>query len=205
MKIRPQYFGYTTLLLFLGSLLALAQSADSTTQKTAPGAGIVGILIAYWICNSRKRRPIGGWLLYYYMQLFGGALISFSWLFGMLENFNSELWDNPALYTLYLISTIPAYIVTLGEVTVGSMLLSHRFRNPQTVNWLRIVFVVSFVFGLIALLIDSAHWPESIAFDLLPVVGSILWFLYFTRSKRVQLVFKERNWDPNIIYPTKLA
>jgi hypothetical protein len=199
MNTKSKYIGYLVLLLLVGTLYAFAQSDTSTTPKTSTGAG--GVVIAYLICNSRKRYAIGGWLLYFYMQLFGGALISFGVFFTILKNFNAELWDDRALYTLYLLSIIPAYVATFAELTVGSLLISKRFRNPQTVNWLRITFVGSFVFALIGLLIDSAHWPESVAFDFFPLIGSALWFLYFTRSKRVDLVFRQANWDPNVMYP----
>lgn len=203
MNLKSKYLASIFLLLILGTFYVFAQSDISGTQKTTTGAG--GVVIAYLICNSMKRHAIGGWLLYFYMQLFGGTLISFGLLFAILKNFNAEFWDDLSLYSLYLLSTIPAYVATFAEVTVGSMLLSKRFRNPQTVNWLRIAFVASFVFALISLLIDSAHWPESVALDFLPLLVSIFWFFYFTRSTRVRLVFKERNWDPNYMYPPKVA
>jgi hypothetical protein len=199
MNSLSKYFNLILLLLPSCTVLVFAQSITTTTPTTSTGAG--GLLIAYLICNSMKRRPIGGWLLYFYMQLYGGALISILILFTNLKNFNVDLWDDRALYTLYLISTIPTYITILAQVTVGSVLLFHRFKNSRTVNWLRVIFVISFVFELIGLLIDSAHWPKSVEFDFLPLISSILWFFYFTRSKRVALVFKEANWDPNIMYP----
>lgn len=190
-------------LAFLYPCLAFAQSDSSTVSKTSAGAG--GALVTYLICNSQKRRPIGGWLLYFYIQLYGGALISLVILSGVRKNFDPTIWEDKALFTLYLISTIPSYIAMLAEVLVGSMLLAKRFKNPQTVNSLRIVLAASFVFGLLGLLIDSAHWPKNVAMDLLPAAMSLLWFFYFTKSTRVRLVFKEGNWDSNIMYPPKLV
>lgn len=195
------HFAFIVFALITGRVYVLAQSHTSSNPSTTTGSVAAGVLITYWICNSRKHHAIGGWLLYFYIQLYGGALFSLLIFFTIFQNFNPEIWDDKALYTLYLISTVPSYISILGQVSVASMLLSKRFRNVQTVNWLRIFFVVSFVFSLIGLLIDSTHWPKNASLNFLPLIVSAFWFLYFTFSKRVDLVFKQANWDPKAMYP----
>jgi len=52
-------------------LLAAQASSTNTYTPTFPGG-----LIAWWICSRRKREQLGGWLLFYYWQLYGGALMS---------------------------------------------------------------------------------------------------------------------------------
>ena len=183
----------------------MAQAQSSPSSNTTTGSGAIGILIAYWICNSRKRQAIGGWLLYYYLQLFCGALFSFVILFGSLRNFNAQLWNDSSLYTLYLLSTIPTYITLLAELTVAGFLLSTRFRKPKIVDTLRIVFVLSFVFSVVALIIDASHWPDNVAINFLPMFVSALWFFYFTRSKRVHLVLRQNDWNPGVFYPFEAA
>ena len=201
MILKSRHLLFMILLLPFSAVIVVGQSNPPGTPQTNTGLGLAGIFIAYWICNRRKLYPIGGWLLYFYFQLFIGALITFILSFMVFKNFNPYLWEDKTLYSLYLLSTLPAYLVTLGEVTIGGMLLLPRFRNARTVNILKTVFVVSFVSGAIGLLIDSVHWPESVVLDFLPVVASAFWFLYFTRSKRVEMVLEQNTWDPKIMYP----
>ena len=199
MKLKLKHVASSLFFLLSQTSLALAQSDTSTAPKG--GAGVAGTVIMYLICNSSKRRAIGGWLLYYYIQLYAGALISLAFVLEGLKNFNPDLWSDKSLYSLYLLSTVPAYLATLTEVIVGSMLLRIRLRNTRTLDWLRAVLLISFIFAAISLVIDFLHWPDSVTLDLVPLFTSILWFLYFTKSRRVALVFKQANWDANVMYP----
>lgn len=198
MKLKMKHIATSLFFLLSQTSLALAQSDTSTAPKG--GAGVAGTVIMYLICNSNKRRAIGGWLLYYYIQLYAGVLISLAFVLEGLKNFNPDLWSDKSLYSLYLLSTVPAYIATLTEVIVGSMLLRIRLRNTSTLDWLRAVLLISFMFAAISLIIDFLHWPDSVTLDLFPLFASILWFLYFTKSRRVALVFKQANWDANLMY-----
>lgn len=199
------------LTIFNETQLALAESgttSTSTSSQTTTTGPTIGLLIAWWICSSRKRNAIGGWLLYYYMQLFVGTAFAILMILVSLgtlaENLNIANWDNETMqYFLYVISVVPSGILLIVELVFGSMLLSKKFRNRKFYNFLRITMAASFTFRLIGLLIDSNYWPENIAFDILPIIGSMLWFLYFTYSKRVKFVFIENKWDPNVMYPPK--
>ena len=189
--------------------LALAESGTTSTSTSSQATKApIGILIAWWICNSRKRKAIGGWLLYYYMQLFVGtafAILMILISLGTLgENLNIANWGNETMqYFLYIISVIPSDILLVVELVFGSMLLSKKFRNRKFYNLLRITIAASFGFGLIGFIIDSNYWPENIALDVLPMIGSAPWFLYFTYSKRVKFVFIENKWNPDVMYPPK--
>ena len=109
------------LIFMSGTRLTLAESdtTDFSTLSQAPtGAPIVGIITTWAICNARKHKAIGGWLLYYYMQLFGG--IVFFILFTLLsietivENLNIANWGNEIMqYFLYVVSIIPTDILLI--------------------------------------------------------------------------------------------
>jgi hypothetical protein len=203
MLVRLKNLITSLFLAFLFPVLLLAQSDSSSSSKTTSGGG--GALIAYLICNSQKRRPIGGWLLYFYIQLYFGALLSIFILLGAIKNFDPSLWEDKALYSLYLFSTIPSYLAILAEVIVGSMLIANRFRNRQTVTWLKIVLAASFLFSILGMTIDYYHWQENSTMDFLMALMSLLWLFYFIKSLRVRLVLTENNWDPSIIYPLSVT
>jgi hypothetical protein len=187
--------------------LVLAESGTSSTSATSrtttPGAGLV---IAYWICKSQKRKAIGGWLLFYYMQLFGGVIIYLILFVAfsptLRENLNIGNWNgNTTQYFLYVLSIVPTIILFVIELALGIMLLSKKFRHRKFYNFLRTTIAASLGFGVLALIIDSNYWPENIALDYLPIIIYAFWFLYFTFSRRVKMVIIENKWDANIMYP----
>jgi hypothetical protein len=187
--------------------LALAESgATDTSVSSQTIKAPFGLLIAWWICNSNKRKAIGGWLMYYYIQLFIGiflvALITLISTETLVFNLNINNWDNEMVqYFLYILSIIPVDLLLVTELVFGSMLLTEKFRNRKIYNFLRITLVSQFIFGMISLLININYYPESVIFDILQMMGSVFWFLYFTFSKRVNFVFVENKWDPNVMYP----
>jgi len=174
---------------------ALAQS--QTTNPSKIGGPIAGAVIAWAICYRARKKPIGGWLLYYYLQLYIGFIYIALTTLAVIEHYTPANWDDSSVYTLYLISTIPTDIGHLAEVVVASLLLAPKFRNKITVNWLRGVFGYLFVFSLLGLSIDISNWPDSVVYDFIGLAWPTIWFFYFTNSRRVNLVFKTNDWNFN--------
>lgn len=169
------------LTLFLSSTaVAFAQTSTSgsTTQsQNGIGSGAAGVVIAYLICNGRKRKAIGGWLLYYYMQLYAGFIFVIL-LLGLGAGFS---FDD---------------ILLLVELVLASMLLVERFKSQRIFNILRMTFVAQFVFGIINVLILQ----ENMVLGIFPIAISLFSFLYFTFSKRVHIVLVENAWDSKSLY-----
>jgi uncharacterized integral membrane protein len=187
------------LLVLLTSFVALAQTDSSKTTSTP--AGGAGVLIAWWICYSARRREIGGWLLYYYLQVFGGFLFVLILFLASLRNFDPNLWEDKALYSLFLISSVPLDLTHTAEAVVGSFLLSRRYRDGKKLKLLKNIIAVSFVLAAVSFAIDLGHWPESAVFDAVGMMSGLAWFLYFYRSRRAKMVFVDQNWDPLYFYP----
>lgn len=187
------------ILLALSACLVLLFVAGAYAQPQTPstrniGGPLFGAAIAALICYRARRRAIGGWLLYYYIQLYGGALIIGFMTLASLSNYSPQNWPDKSLYTLFLLSTIPTDLAIIGEIIVATCLLSKRFRNSSTINILRGVFVFAFTFSIVGLSIDFGHWKESIPFDILGMLLPAIWFFYFTFSKRVNAVFRKNEW-----------
>ena len=168
--------------------------AHSYNRNTGYGA-IWGLIICAWICGKRRKNPIGGWLLYYYIQLYGGTVLLLFLSVASFENYIPANWDDKSLYLFYLISTIPQEIANIAELIFASLLLKQRFRNSSKVNWLRAVFVFSIVFSIIGLAIDYTYWKESVPSDILGLAWPSIWLLYFTYSKRVKCVLIDNYWE----------
>ena len=66
----------------LATFAATGQSGSQYSPTFSPG-----YLIAWWICNGRKRNPIGGWLLFFYWGVYSSLLYDR----GVLRDEHSEL------------------------------------------------------------------------------------------------------------------
>jgi hypothetical protein len=170
---------------------ALAESGGAAAQApTVPGVGGLGLLIAY----LTRRQKIGGWLLYYYMQLYLSLLVLLAGTFVSLEYFNPGRWARTDLYIWYLLSTVPPISSQLFETAAGTYLLA----RPTEQNVRRLQYAIGALLAttVVALLIDVKFFDDasSLALDTLTIVFSTIWLAYFRVSVRVRRVFVERNW-----------
>ncbi|MFI5305211.1 MAG: DUF2569 family protein [Nitrospiria bacterium] len=189
MRFRYEWLGVALVTLVLFPYLAL--SADGTATPAAPaGRSLGGIIIAV-ICWSKRKEEIGGWLLYYYIQLYIGVIVSLGITAVNYQNYLPETWvESRTLYPLFLITTIPGIILAIVLLVVSEKL--RRSRNVQYVRVLRYVLWASLLEGAFSILIDSRYFPDSLFLDVLPFIGTIFWLPYFYISKRVKRVFVEK-------------
>ncbi len=175
------------ILLFSAALLA-----DSTQQSRAPVTGIPGVIVMWLICSKQKDKPIGGWLLYYYIQLYVGTLVSLVLVCFSIKNYDPSEWRNIPLYWLFLISVIPSVLMLLLNVVVSSVLLKKR--QWEWVLYLRLILALEVGFAILGLAIDTVHFPDNLVFDVWSGFVSLIWLVYFVRSTRVVSVFNTHNW-----------
>ncbi len=177
--------------LAISSLPLLAWAADTKTQT--PGAGLPGALLMWWICSRRKEQPIGGWLLYFYINLYVGGAVGLALIALSLKNYVPAAGVSPSLYWLWVIAVAPSQVLLIAQVVIGSILLKKR--EWKWVNYLRLAFALDVAFALLAIFIDQAHFEDNLIFDFLVLGVSTIWLLYFWRSVRVRRVFKTRDWS----------
>src|SRR6266568_7298103 len=101
----------------------IVYTADQhTTTPTLP----VGWLVMWWLCARRKNEPIGGWLAYYYYQLYLGVIISIGMVAGL--NIHSYVPENfsgqSKVFYMFLLSTLPGLLLLFFEVAAASYLLT---------------------------------------------------------------------------------
>ena len=96
---------------------AYAASMNSSVTYGAPLAIAVGI--AY----VTRRMSIGGWLFYYYLQLYANVLITVLLSFVVINNMQPTGWGDKTLYTLFVLSIVAMFLVKAIEAIFATRLL----------------------------------------------------------------------------------
>src|SRR4051812_29757019 len=101
------------------AIALLIMTSSSTSAPTVPGGGA---LIWWWICASRKKNSIGGWLLFYFWQIYSGAVMS--WIFFAINyrSYIPENFDTSAEYGLFLLSTAGPVILISCQAIIAIFL-----------------------------------------------------------------------------------
>jgi len=149
--------------------------------------------VVFALVYFTRKRPIGGFLFYYYFNLYGGLLLLILFSGNLIENLNPNEWENMALYSLYTISLAPPIILQLIYTVLATRLLYKSQRNLKNVNKLRYLLAIFFVACLIAFAIDYVNFPEDIFLSTYGLIVATIWMLYFFFSYRVKYVLA--NWS----------
>jgi hypothetical protein len=162
----------------------------------------VGI-IAFIVCNMRKRSEFGGWLLFFYWQLYSGAVLA---VFLFLRNFQTYVPENFATHASshhwLMITAVSTIVILALQVAVGTMLIV--VRSWDMLQFLRILLVAQSVAMLAALIVDVNYFPNYVPFRVGSLISEGMWMAYFFMSDRVRHVFKCHDWETavEIIHPT---
>jgi hypothetical protein len=188
------------LMIAAGTIFQGAQATPSTSTPTTPTLPI-GWLVMWWICSRNKTKPIGGWLAYYYYQLYFGLIISCFLIAGV--SIHSYVPENfPGMqrtFYLFLASSLPSLLLMLFQGAVATFLLA--IRTWDLVELLRKVLVLQAIAEGIGLGIDAKYFPDDFALGLLSFVPTVLWTFYFFKSERVRRVFKTHDWSLTMAPP----
>lgn len=182
-------------IIFMSLLVSTPSEAFAATSSDSSRNPFGGIMLIAWIIvYLSRRRAIGGWLLYFFIQLYASQIFSLILVPSTISNLNPSIWQNSILYVFFCLSTIPVLLVQAFETIAGTLLLTYR--DEKNVRLLRKALVALALTSGASLGIDIAYFQEgaSIFFDVLTLLFSIIWFFYFTKSQRVRLVFFEKNW-----------
>lgn len=189
----------------------------STAAEQAPRSGGGGLLFALAIAYLSRRRAIGGWLLYFFVQLYLGFAISIALATAItLPSLAPSGWDNATLYVFFFLSTVPFFVATCVEVIAATLLL--RRRTEAALVFLRRTLVGLLIVGAASVAIDVVYFSDDpgTIFDVIAFLFSCIWTAYFYKSNRVRLVFVENAWDyshsgysaysvPTMLSPAQLA
>ena len=175
--------------MLLLSSIAIWLLYSSNSTPAYPG----GAILAWIICNAAKRNPIGGWLLFFYWQLYGGLLMTALLFSTNIQSYVRENFDSGEKFYLFLLSVVPTLILYLAQVAVGTILLSAR--TWDLLKLLRWLVAGGFVAELVSIVISINYYPDNIALNLLTIVQQTFWLAYLFNSVRVKHVFETHDWD----------
>lgn len=180
-------------------MMAAVFASSSTTTPFFPG--LPGGIIAWIVCYKQRRSQIGGWLLLYFWQLYGGVLLTTFFFIGSFQSYVPESFDDPARYHLLLLTAVPVLVLYAVQIAVGTMLLT--VRTWDMCRLLRGIMIAGVICDVIGIVIDSQRFPENVGLDLYSGIPSLIWTIYFFVSKRVQHVFRTHDWEVAVerIYP----
>ncbi len=188
----------TTGMMRSSALLLLAAAGNNQFTPSFPG-GIVGWIV----CNARKRQEYGGWLLFFYWQLYSGVILTTVFF---CVNFQSYVPENftrhPERYYWFVASAVPSLVIFALEVAVATILIS--VRTWDLLRLLRGLILAQVVAAFVSLTIDAKFFPENVPLSLtLMMIPYSCWLAYFYLSKRVKHVFQTHDWDTAVetIYP----
>jgi len=168
-------------------IICLAPSLVYAASKNKIG-GFTGLPIALVLAlvYLTRRRAIGGWLLYYYYQLFITFTITLALFPSYLNELNSEGMENTELYALFVIPTVTIIFIKILEVFFAARLLVKSKRNLKNVRVLLYVLLASLIANAITLAIDER------GMNMLGFSFAFIWTVYFFFSSRVNYVLC--NW-----------
>lgn len=191
-------------LLSGGLVLAPWDAWAAATQSPAQNPVAGALFIAWGIAYVSRRCAIGGWLLYFYIQLYLSVLLSLLLLPTSLGDFRPSVWDSAQLYVLYLVSVVPVQLLVFAEAVAATILLVRR--SEGNLRGLKRILIALSVASGVTLGIDFGYFSDSPAmfFDIITFIFAVIWLLYFSTSKRVRFVFIDRNWDYATFAPKRI-
>lgn len=181
-------------------LIAVILAVSSNGNQYTPTFPIGGI-IAWLVCSRRKREAMGGWLLFYYWQLYGGILVTVAFVAIAFQSYVPESFDDPTKYHLFLLSVVPSLVIAGIEIAIATILIS--VPTWDMLKLLRMVMIAGLIFAACGTVIDVFYFPDNLGFDALTIIPACLWLTYFFRSRRVIHIFKTHDWEiaVNNIHP----
>ncbi len=180
-------------------LLALFAASSNGYTPTLPGG-----IIAWIVCNARKKHEFGGWLLFFYWQLYSGIVLTLVFFSMNFQSYVPDNFDDPSRYYWFLASAAPTIVILALQAAVATILIS--VRTWDLLRLLRWLIAGQVVAASIGTLIDIKYFPDNVALGIILTLSpEILWLAYFLKSRRVRHVFKSHDWDVavNAIYPTQ--
>ncbi|MEO6824864.1 MAG: DUF2569 family protein [Nitrosospira sp.] len=181
-------FGLLTLSL---PVYAATETIKSSLLSTI---GILLALMMWYVCVRRQKKEIGGWLLYYYIQLYIAAITVVLVTISTFDSYLPKTWINsPDLYPFFLLSTVPGLLLFFSQLVVAEKL--RMSRNYAYVLILRYVLFADLAASLIAIIVNNKYFEGSSTafFNMVTMIWPIIWIPYFYFSKRVKGVFKNRD------------
>ena len=139
----------------------------------------------------RRKRAIGGWLFYFFCQVFLGlALVAASTHWGY---YSPDFWADPATYFLFTLAGLSRSVL-LAAVAVLCFLAA----ETRAWHWIVALQFALTTYGFVTVLklpVDLYCFPSATPRDALSLFFPAVWIVYFSVSSRVRKVFLDQTWE----------
>lgn len=169
----------------------LPNLATELAQRIAP----LGLLFA-WLCWFRRKEEIGGWLMFFYYQIYAGTFLSVLTVAKQFSVYMPRPWKNETNHIFFVMAAIPRLLGFLMIIIIATILLKKR--DLLWLSKLRWVMGIELTLMACSLLIDSYRFPSAFTFNLLQAILLSLWLTYFYQSQRVHRVFVTHDWGAQL-------
>ena len=196
---------YTIILSFLFSFGVFADSSSMSPEAIEAMTSInklfTRLLAILGFVYLFRRKAIGGWLLLFYITLYFGAFILFiSSSSGIINHFklflDPILWKDISLFIMNFL-VILLVIFHFISIMVATILLFRR--NEKNLKLLLKTFYAILIINIMIFATNILYSWTSYILITTHFFVIATWTLYFLKSRRVQMVFVDRNW----VYPKK--
>jgi hypothetical protein len=126
----------------------------------------LGLVFAI-LSSLRRKQEVGGWLMFFYYQVYAGAVISTIILWKSFSSYTLRPWADEKRHLFFIIATVPRLIGFLIFASVATVLLKRR--NAGWLGRFRFVFGIELVFMGISLVIDFFYFPTTVTFNFIQI------------------------------------
>ena len=176
-----------------------ASAAEATSTSPNSGYGVAWAAIIGGICYARRNKAIGGWLLFYLVQVFFGTIIWIGITISAFSGYIPTTWPTLGKYFVFLLETIPSDIATIALFILAFHIISQKRRNWRTINSIRIALMIMLVAAIFSILLNiSGENSVFVIFEVWSALWALAWLGYFLKSKRVREVFLTKEWESSV-------
>lgn len=165
--------------------------ATELAQRIAP----FGLLFAL-LCWFRRKEEIGGWLMFFFYQVYAGMFLSVLIVAKQIVVYMPRPWKNETNHIFFIMAAIPRLLGFLMILIIATILLKKR--ELSWLSKLRLVMGIELTLMACSLLIDVYRFPSAFTFNLTQAILLSLWLTYFYQSQRVHQVFVTHDWSAQL-------
>ncbi|MGO9954252.1 MAG: DUF2569 family protein [Dissulfurispiraceae bacterium] len=168
---------------------AFANVQSQTLQATSSS---LLLLLSWWICSHYKTYEIGGWLLFYYINVYNIVIITLINIVTDITGFIPSSWEDSNLYIMWILSVCLVTSAIIAEVLFATQALI--MRSYKYLNRLRFVLAINIAIMLLSIYIDSRYLDKyNVRMYSVRLIWSIIWLPYFYKSDRVHRAFLAKS------------
>ena len=145
------------------------------------------------VCYVSRRKPIGGWLLFFCGQISIGTALG---LVSALNNYRQYISPDQLGFEPWIALLVVKFApISTGIACVVAMAALLAEQTWDAVVRLRYVLISHACTAALAILIDLKYFPQAVPQRAGTAIVVGVWIAYFYSSFRVRSVFLTRDWD----------